>query len=164
MGALAAPRDKVDLMFDLASGTSASAAELSAQIRSLRRSVSANSGRLELSATTILGRTFDTLDQIVGKWGVVSGSPEHSHTVERVVFEYLPTALQGFLNLPRTFALSARVAGKKTAQEELLDQLTALDKETDRIRAAAFAQDLDNLSAQTQFLHDKFTPSALTLP
>jgi hypothetical protein len=164
VGALLAPRDRVQLMFLIASGVSATAADLSTQLKSLRRTAAADGNRLGDGAAVVLNRTLDTLDEIVGRWDVVAASPEHSHTVERIVFEYLPTALQGYLNLPRTFAISARTEGKKSAREELLDQLGVLDKETDRIRTAAYARDLDNLSAQTQFLHDKFTPSTLDLP
>lgn len=162
VGALAAPRDKVNLHLDLAAGAADNAADLTAQIASLRAASNIQSRRLEDDASALLSRTLDTLDQIAGRWTVVSASPEHSYTVERIAFEYLPASIQGYLNLPRSFALTAR-QGKRTAHDELLDQLGVLDVESARIRDAAYDQELDALSVQGQFLRDKFRQSGLTL-
>jgi hypothetical protein len=56
------------------------------------------------------------------------------------------------------------VAGKKSAHDELLDQLALLDAEAMKIRAAVYSKDLDALGDQSRFLQDKFGTSSLDLP
>ena len=161
VGALVAPRDKVNLRLGLGAG--ATADELAEQLRLLRRSIKGEARRLEDDANAVLLRILDNLDQIVARWGDLDAAPDQKHVVEQMIVDYLPTSLQTFLNLPRTFALSTRVEGKKTAHEELMDQLAILETESDRIRTALYTRDLDALSDQSRFLRDKFGRSELEL-
>src|SRR5471032_1794343 len=80
-----------------------------------------------------------------------------------MIGDYLPTSLQGYLNLPRTYALSARVAGRKTAHDELMDQLNILDTESKRIRQAVYSREVEALSDQSRFLRAKFAHSTLDI-
>ena len=163
VGALVAPRDQVDLRLELGSGVGASAADLTAQLKVLRRAMKGEARRLPEDATAILARILDALDEVVGRWADLAGATDQRHVVERMVLDYLPTSLQAFLNLPRTFALNGRVEGKRSAHEELVEQLTILERESDRIRTAVYTKDLDKLGDQSRFLRDKFTKSALDL-
>jgi hypothetical protein len=108
-------------------------------------------------------RILGTLDDIVARWNDLQSAPDQTHVVQKIILDYLPTSLQNYLNLPRTFALTSRVAGKKSAHDELMEQLGILDKETDKIRDALYAQQVQTLTDQTTFLKDKFTPSSLDL-
>ena len=74
-----------------------------------------------------------------------------------------PRRKQGYLNLPRTYALSARVAGRKTAHDELMDQLNILDTESARIRDAVYSREVEALSDQSRFLRQKFARSSLDI-
>ena len=65
--------------------------------------------------------------------------------------------------LHRTYALQNRVDGRKTAHEELLEQLAILETESTRIRAAVYARDVNALSDQSRFLRGKFGRSELEL-
>ncbi len=161
VGALVAPRDRVDLRLGVGAG--ASAADLSEQLRLLRRSMKGEARRLPDDANAILLRILDALDEIVARWGELASSPDQTHVVEQMVLDYLPTSVQTYLNLPRTYALQNRVDGRKTAHEELLEQLTILETESTRIRAAVYARDVDALSDQSRFLRDKFGRSDLEL-
>ncbi len=66
-------------------------------------------------------------------------------------------------NLPRTYAPSTRVAGRKTAHDELMDQLKILDTESARIRDAVYSREVDALSDESRFLRQKFARSSLDL-
>ncbi len=161
VGALLAPRDKVDLRLGLGAG--ASAEQLQAQLKVFRRAMKGEASRLTDDANTLLTQILDALDEVVARWDDLSSAPDQQHVVEQMITDYLPTSIQAFLNLPRTFALNSRVEGKKTAHDELVEQLTILAKESDRIRTAVLSRAVDALSDQSRFLRDKFSRSDLQL-
>jgi hypothetical protein len=162
VGALVWPRDRLNLT--LALGESASADDLHAQMLALRKTMTTQSGRLGPDVVTPLGALLDILDEIVTKWDDLLVAPEQSHVVQQMIVDYVPTSLQTYLNIPATYALTARVAGKKSAHDELLDQLSLLTTEAEKIRAAVYTKDLDALGDQSRFLQDKFGTSSLDLP
>jgi hypothetical protein len=161
VGALVAPRERVDLRLGIGAG--ASAADLAAQLRVLRRATKGEARRLTDDANAILLRILDALDEIVARWGELAAAPDQRHVVERMILDYLPTSVQTFVNLPRTFALAARVEGKRSAHDELIEQLVILEKEADRIRTAVYSREVDALSDQGRFLREKFGRSELEI-
>jgi hypothetical protein len=161
VGALLAPRERIDLQLGLGSG--ADADDLERQLALLRRSLKGEARRLPDDVTAVLGRILDALDQVVARWPDLSGAPEQRHTVEAMVTDYLPTSLQTYLNLPRTFALSSRVEGQRSAHDELLEQLGILETESARIRDALYSREVDKLGDQSRFLREKFGKSSLEL-
>lgn len=165
VGALLAPRDKIDLRPGALHGTGgvASAADLADQLAVLRRSMTAETRRLPDDASSRLARILDALDQIVARWSDLSEATDQAHTVEQMILDYLPTSIQRFLNLPRSFAIASRVEGRKSAQEELVDQLDILETESDRIRTALYTKDVAALEDQSRFLREKFGRSELDL-
>ncbi|CAN5321894.1 hypothetical protein BH09ACT6_BH09ACT6_03190 [soil metagenome] len=163
VGALVAPRGRVDLRRGLEPGRAITGPELIAELKQLRHSIAGESRRLPDDANELATSILDALDEIVARWDDLTGSADQSHVVEQMILDYLPTSVQTYLNLPRTFALASRVEGKKTARDELVEQLTILQKESDRIRTAVYAKDLDALGDQSRFLRDKFGRSSLEL-
>lgn len=161
VGALLAPRDRVDLRIGLGAG--ATSAELADQLKLLRRSRGGEAKRLPDDVSLALTRILSILDDIVSRWDDLAVAPDQRHVVEQMISDYLPTSLQTYVNLPRTFALASRVEGKRSAHDELLDQLAILEKESERIRTAVYSREVAALSDQSRFLRDKFGESDLTL-
>lgn len=161
IGALVAPRDRVDLRIGIGAG--ASAEQLAAQLKVLRRSLRGEASRLDQDAEDAVTAILSALDDVVERWDALAVAPDQRHTVEMMIGDYLPTSLQRYLNLPRTFALQTRVDGKKTAHEELMDQLAILRQESERIRDAVLSTQVDALSDQSRFLREKFGRSELEL-
>ncbi len=161
VGALVAPRDRVDLRLGLGAG--ASAEQLAAQLKMLRRAIKGDARRLTDDANAILLRILDALDEIVARWNELASAPDQRHVVERMTIDYLPTSVETFLNLPRTFALQSRVEGKRSAHDELIEQLTILEAESDRIRTAVYSRAVEKLTDQSRFLREKFGKSELDL-
>ena len=161
VGALVAPRDRIDLRLGL--GENADAGQLQEQLKVLRRSLSGEASRLDTDAEAEVTKILQSLDDIVARWPDLAGAPDQQHTVEQMIGDYLPTSLTRYLNLPRTYALSARVAGRKTAHDELMDQLKILETESARIRDAVYSREVDALSDQSRFLRQKFARSSLDL-
>ncbi|HXR44380.1 MAG TPA: hypothetical protein VN759_06200 [Pseudolysinimonas sp.] len=161
VGALLAPRDRVSLKLGL--GDDATAPQLQEQLRLLEASLHGEAGRLDADAEAVVTKILGTLGDIVARWDDLAVAPEQRHTVQAMITDYLPTSLQTYLNLPRTFALSTRVAGKKTAHDELMDQLGILDTESGKIRDAVYSKEVDSLADQSRFLRQKFATSSLDL-
>jgi hypothetical protein len=90
------------------------------------------------------------------------GSPE-LFVVERTATEYLPTALESYLNLPRAYATLHPVQNGKTAKQVLMDQLTLLESKMSEVADDVHRNDTDRLLANGRFLEERFGGSALSL-
>ena len=154
IGALVAPRDRLQLRLGLGAG--ASAEDLADQLKQLGRA----SRRLDPDAQAVLGRVLQALDDIVSRWDDLAGAPDQAHTVEAIIVDYLPTSLQRYLDLPR----AVRTRGGATGPHgELMDQLGILEGETVRIREAVYSRGIQALGDQGRFLREKFARSDLEL-
>ena len=91
------------------------------------------------------------------------GSPE-LFVVQRTASEYLPTALQSYLNLPRAYATLHPVQDGKTPKQVLMDQLTLLESKMSEVADDVHRNDTDRLLANGRFLEERFGRSALALP
>lgn len=90
------------------------------------------------------------------------GSPE-SFVVERTATDYLPTALESYLTLPRVYATQQRVQDGKTPTQVLMDQLTLLESKMNEVADHVHHVDADRLLANGRFLEERFGRSALSL-
>lgn len=91
------------------------------------------------------------------------GSPE-LFVVERTATEYLPTALESYLNLPRAYATLHPVQDGKTPKQVLMEQLTLLESKMNEVADDVHRNDTDRLLANGRFLEERFGRSALSLP
>jgi hypothetical protein len=91
------------------------------------------------------------------------GSPE-LFVVERTATEYLPTALEAYLNLPPAYATLHPVRDGKTPKQILMDQLTLLESKMNEVADDVHRNDADRLLANGRFLEERFGSSALSLP
>ena len=92
-----------------------------------------------------------------------AGSPD-LFVVGRTATDYLPRALQSYINLPRAYATAHPVAGGKTSQQVLSDQLDLLGSKMNDVADAVHKKDSDALLANGRFLEEKFGKSQLSLP
>ncbi len=76
--------------------------------------------------------------------------------IDRTVSDYLPTALDNFLRLPRTYATTHVVVDGKTPADLLGEQLDLIDEKMREISAALAKDDVGKLLAQGRFLEDRF--------
>jgi hypothetical protein len=81
----------------------------------------------------------------------------------RTATDYLPSALQAYLDLPRSYADSAPVSGGKTARVLLIEQLEMLEAKLGEVADAIHRSDADKLVAHGRFLAEKFGHGGLDL-
>jgi len=152
-GALATPPTKV---IDLRSGLDPSNLNraMAEQLRRIR-------GRVPDDVLAAVGRIHDQIREVVDRrHALPPGSPD-AFVVERTALDYLPTALEAYLNLPRGYANRVPVSKGRTARRVLLDQLTLLEAKLGEVLEAVAKGDTDRLLAHGRFLEDRFAVSEL---
>jgi len=115
----------------------------------------------------IIGKVSNIQDTILALLPRVERLPAGSEDlfiVQRTALEYLPTALEAYLNLPKAYATLKPVDNGKTASQVLLDQLTLLEGKMGEISDNIAKNDSDKLLANGRFLAEKFGRSELQVP
>lgn len=115
----------------------------------------------------VYGRVASIQDSILKLLPRVEQLPagsEDLYIVQRTALEYLPGALEAYLNLPRAYATLHRVEGGETPSQVLLDQLDLLETKLGEISDDVAANDSDRLLANGRFLREKFGRSELESP
>ena len=132
--------------------------------RSLQRQVSMSSGKLPPPLQTKLQGIADTIQGILPHYAEFPpGSPD-LFVVGRTATDYLPSALQAYLSLPRAYATLHKMPNGKTADQVLDDQLTLIATKMDEVADAVHKKDSDALMANGRFLEEKFGQSPLAIP
>ena len=132
--------------------------------RSLQHTMTIASGKLSPPLQLKLQGIADTITGILPHYAEFpAGSPD-LFVVGRTATDYLPSALQAYLNLPRAYATLHKMPNGKTADEVLDDQLTLLSSKMDEVADAVHKKDSDALLANGRFLEEKFGASPLALP
>jgi hypothetical protein len=83
--------------------------------------------------------------------------------VERTALDYVPAALESYLNLPRGYANRVPVSDGRTARQVLLDQLALLEAKLGEVVEAIAKGDTDRLLAHGRFLEDRFARPEIDL-
>ena len=78
------------------------------------------------------------------------------HVVKQTVTDYLPEMLTTYLELPPAFARMHKMRNGKTSQEVLIEQLSILNEQIEKIIISVNSKDADALIAQGEFLKSKF--------
>jgi hypothetical protein len=121
-------------------------------------------GKVPLEIEAKVQSINDTILGILPHYGEFpAGSPD-LFVVGRTATDYLPRALQSYLNLPRVYATTHPVAGGKTSEQVLSDQLDLLGSKLNEVADAVHKKDSDALLANGRFLEEKFGKSQLALP
>ncbi|CAL1239659.1 PspC domain-containing protein [Candidatus Methylocalor cossyra] len=83
--------------------------------------------------------------------------------VRKIAFEYLPDALNQYLQLPPSLARTERLASGKTAEESLTEQLQLLDATLKDLAQSLFQKDAGGLLVHGRFLREKFAEQPFRL-
>jgi len=132
--------------------------------KSLQHTLNAAEGKLPAPLLAKVQTIADTIMGILPHYAdFPPGSPD-LFVVGRTATDYLPSALQAYLNLPRAYATLHKMPNGKTADQVLDDQLTLLASKMDEVADAVHKKDSDALLANGRFLEEKFGASPLALP
>ena len=132
--------------------------------RSLQRTLAISNGKLPPEIQAKVQEIADTITGILPHFSEFpAGSPD-LFVVGSTATDYLPSALQSYLNLPRAYATLHKMANGQTADQVLSDQLDLLASKMNEVADAVHKKDSDALLANGRFLEEKFGPQPLALP
>lgn len=118
-------------------------------------------GRVPDEVLAAVGRIHGQIREVLERrHALPPGSPD-AYVVERTTLDYLPTALESYLSLPRGYANRVAVSRGRTARQVLLDQLALLEAKLGEVLEAVARGDTDRLLAHGRFLEDRFAVSEL---
>ncbi len=101
-----------------------------------------------------------TITDVLPRAAELGPTSRDLYVLQKTADDYLPTALQTYLNLPR----GAVVPGGKTAEQVLSEQLDVLAARIYEVKGALQRKDTDALVAHGRFLDQKFGRGALSVP
>ena len=81
--------------------------------------------------------------------------------VRKIAFEYLPDALERFLQLPESMASDEKLADGRTATQVLAEQLSLLDTTLAELARSYYDKDARSLLIHGRFLREKFAEQPL---
>jgi hypothetical protein len=104
-----------------------------------------------------------TITELLPRAGALGAGSPDQYVLVKCATDYLPTAFQSYLDLPRDYADHCAVADGKTPLALLSEQLDLLTTQIDRIADRVNGVHSDKLIANGRFLSQKFRPGALDL-
>jgi len=122
-----------------------------------------NGGRLPDGAVPAVREIEDVLKPVLAHVAKRGAEVEELHNLEAIVNEYVPGALEHYLDLPEDYALTNRGPNGATPAEELVNQLKLLVDGARDLQRAIYDHDARKLSVQGRFLDAKFRRSDLDL-
>ena len=156
VGALLAPSNKT---YDLHSGWDPGDVR-----KALVEQLKTINGKVPPEIIAKVSNIQDTILALLPRVERLPAGSEDLFIVQRTALEYLPTALEAYLNLPKAYATLKPVDNGKTASQVLLDQLTLLEGKMGEISDNIAKNDSDKLLANGRFLAEKFGRSELQVP
>ena len=129
-------------------------ADLSA---SLRRLAARIGPQLPKPAQDHLAKILTAASAIEPKLRAIDPANPSVITVRQIMADYIPTTLEAYAALPVTVRSSAKLAGARSADDQLTDQLALLEKQMNGVVDTLSRGDLMTLEAQGRFLDEKFS-------
>ena len=133
------------------------------ELRTVVQTVNRAGGRLPDGAVPTVREIEDVLVPLLAHVAKRGADVEELHNLEAIVTEYLPGALEHYLDLPEQYALTHRGPSGTTPAQELVSQLGLLLDGTRQLQQAVYDHDAQRLATQGRFLDAKFRRSDLDL-
>ncbi len=153
VGVLVAPRARRDNVADVF--------DTRAVERSLARLERRIAGRVPYDISTKTSRIVSAINETLPRAGALGPGAAGHYALVACATDYLPTTLQVYLDLPRSYADHHVVTKGKTARVLLTEQLDVLAAEIKEIADAVNRADTDRLLVNGRFLETKFGRTAL---
>ncbi len=152
IGFLITPRTKV-LQNDFLTDKDISVRDLKIMLETLIKKISKRVSKPELDKVIDIK---DNILMLLPQLEKMNTGDYDLHVVKQTVRDYLPQMLMTYLQLPPAFARMQKLRNGKTSQEILIEQLSILDSQIQKILISVNSKDADALIAQGEFLKSKF--------
>lgn len=130
------------------------------QLALLRRRIAR---RVPEDVVRLVAAISETIESILPRARSLGAGSQELFVLTRTATDYLPTALEAYVNLPRGYATKHPIRGGRTAHEVLVEQLTLLRTQMEEIAVAVNRNDTDKLLAHGRFLEERFGVKGLSI-
>jgi hypothetical protein len=135
--------------------------DVARSVKAIRASVK---GRVHKSVLMRVNNICALVEQALPRANELGVGSEEMHVLSRMTTDYLPTALNPYLAMPRAYAERTPLADGRTATQVLCGQLDVMYAQMWQVNNAILQADGDKLLANGRFLNDKFGPNRFDLP
>ncbi len=132
--------------------------------KSVRAIKSSIKGRVHKSVLVRVNHICALVEQALPRAHELGAGSEEMHILSKMTTDYLPSALNPYLQMPRQYAERNPLADGRTATQVLCAQLDVLYSRMWQVNNAILQADGDKLLAHGRFLDDKFAPNPFDLP
>jgi len=132
--------------------------------RALTAAVRSISGRIPAEVMSRVTAIESIILALLPRAEQLPAGSEDRYILRATALEYLPAALNSYLSMPRDYATHRRIDGDRTAEAELVDQLSLLESKLVEISEDFAGNDSQRLLANGRFLREKFGRSELQAP
>lgn len=155
IGVLATPKNPT---VELQLRNQLSADDIRAGLEELVRKVQ---GKLPQEVLARVNSIKDSILEVLPQMMALGGGDYNIYLIQQTALDYLPSALESYLNLPKAYANLQPIKDGKTAKQLLVEQLDLLDGEMKQVVQEVYQNDTQKLIAHGRFLQDKFQKSLL---
>lgn len=122
--------------------------------------------RIPASLQTRVLELCKALDDLLQQWERSKGSLslQDSFHARHIAISYLPEALNTYLSIPARYATTKVLDNGKTAVDTFKDTVTELEAKVRQLGDDLASQDAHAFLVHSQFLKQKFAPSAIEAP
>ncbi len=132
--------------------------------KSVRAIKSSIKGRVHKSILVRVNHICALVEQALPRAHELGAGSEEMHVLSKMTTDYLPSALNPYLQMPRQYAERNPLADGRTATQVLCAQLDVMYARMWQVNNAILQADGDKLLANGRFLDDKFGPNDFDLP
>jgi len=132
--------------------------------KSVRAIKSSIRGRVHKSVLIRVNHICALVEQALPRAHELGAGSEEMHVLSKMTTDYLPSALNPYLQMPRQYAERNALADGRTATQVLCAQLDSMYARMWQVNNAILQADGDKLLANGRFLDDKFGPNSFDLP
>lgn len=118
-------------------------------------------GKLPQEVLARVNSIKDSILEVLPQMMALGGGDYNIYLIQQTALDYLPSALESYLNLPKAYANLQPIKDGKTAKQLLVEQLDLLDGEMKQVVQEVYQNDTQKLIAHGRFLQDKFQKSLL---
>lgn len=113
-------------------------------------------GKLNPDLVSLLTQLNENLDHLIDTTTKIQVSNQLNHFIQQTVTDYLPYAIERYLNLPPMYRKVHAIKGNETPHNIFKKQLTLLNDETKKLIDQLHQDDVQALKSHARFLEDKF--------
>jgi hypothetical protein len=129
--------------------------EITQAVYKLKNDTFAQSSKFSNDAKKMIENITGLIGEICQNYVALENNVDSRIMLDNIVHQYLPETISEFIALPSSYAITARMTGKKTPKDVFEQNLKLIEGATLELRDKVYSGNIKNLEIQGQFLAEK---------